>query len=65
MPIDKLIPHIITEVIKKWYRVNGCGIIKGMNKPKVILIHGNGGGTGQDNWFPYVKKQLEEKGFTG
>ncbi|MFZ1801468.1 MAG: alpha/beta hydrolase [Candidatus Saccharimonas aalborgensis] len=31
---------------------------------KIILIHGNGGGTGQDNWFPYVKKQLEEKGFT-
>lgn len=31
---------------------------------KIILIHGNGGGTGRDNWFPYVKKQLEEKGFT-
>lgn len=35
-----------------------------MNKPKIILIHGNGGGTGQDNWFPYVKKELESKGFT-
>lgn len=25
---------------------------------KVILIHGNGGGTGKDNWFPYVQKEL-------
>ncbi len=25
---------------------------------KVILIHGNGGGSGKDNWFPYVQKEL-------
>ncbi|MFC1687093.1 RBBP9/YdeN family alpha/beta hydrolase [Patescibacteria group bacterium] len=31
-----------------------------MNKPtKIILIHGNGGGTGTDYWFPYVKAQFE------
>ena len=27
---------------------------------KVILIHGNGGGTGKDNWFPYLKKELKK-----
>jgi len=27
---------------------------------KVILIHGNGGGTGRDNWFPYLKKELNK-----
>lgn len=32
--------------------------------PKVILIHGNGGGTVDENWFPSVKKGLEEKGIT-
>lgn len=30
--------------------------------PKVILVHGNGGGTADENWFPSVKKSLEEKG---
>lgn len=34
-----------------------------MNLPKIILIHGNGGGTGTDHWFPSVKKQLEQDGF--
>src|SRR5581483_3763009 len=29
---------------------------------KVILIHGNGNSTPQDNWLPYVKKELEKKG---
>ncbi len=29
---------------------------------KVILIHGNGGSTPHDNWFPWVKDQLEAKG---
>lgn len=33
-----------------------------MKNAKVILIHGNGGGTGEDNWFPYVKKELEKAG---
>lgn len=27
---------------------------------KVILIHGNGGSTVDDNWFPYAKKKLSE-----
>lgn len=26
---------------------------------KAIFIPGNGGGTPRDNWFPYVKKELE------
>lgn len=30
---------------------------------RVVLLHGNGGGKGTDNWFPYVKKHLEESGF--
>ena len=29
---------------------------------KVILIHGNGAGTAKDQWFPYVKKELEKLG---
>ena len=31
-------------------------------KIKVIIIPGNGGGTPQDNWFPYVKNKLEKLG---
>jgi len=34
-----------------------------MNKDiKIILIHGNGGSTVKDNWFPSVKKDLENVG---
>lgn len=29
---------------------------------KVILLHGNGGGTGQDNWFPWLKAELDNLG---
>lgn len=29
---------------------------------KAIFIHGNGDGTAKDNWFPYVKKELEKIG---
>jgi len=29
---------------------------------RVILLHGNGGGTGQDGWFPYIKRELEKIG---
>lgn len=32
------------------------------NLPKIILIHGNGGSTVNDNWFPYVKNELEKLG---
>lgn len=31
---------------------------------KVILIHGNGGSTGNNYWFPEIKKSLEEMGVT-
>jgi uncharacterized protein len=30
---------------------------KHMNR--VVLLHGNGGGNGQDQWFPYIKAALE------
>ena len=33
-------------------------------KPKIIFIHGNGGGTGQDNWFPWCVKEFRKLGFT-
>ena len=29
---------------------------------KVILLHGNGGSTVEDNWFPYAKLELEKLG---
>lgn len=29
---------------------------------RVIFIPGNGGGRPTDNWFPYVKKELEKRG---
>ncbi len=29
---------------------------------KVIFIPGNGGGSPKDNWFPYLKKELEKLG---
>jgi len=31
-------------------------------KTKIIFIHGNGGSTVNDNWFPYVKIKLEKLG---
>lgn len=33
-----------------------------MNSIKVIFIHGNGGSTTDDNWFPSVRKELEALG---
>lgn len=33
-----------------------------MNATRIILIHGNGGSTVNDNWFPYVRKELENLG---
>ncbi|MDN5275524.1 MAG: hypothetical protein JWN33_173 [Candidatus Saccharibacteria bacterium] len=29
---------------------------------RVILLHGNGGGKGSDNWFPYIQNAMEELG---
>lgn len=34
-----------------------------MARPKIIIIHGNGGATGSIHWFPYAKKELEKDGF--
>ena len=31
-----------------------------MKNAKVIFLHGNEGGTARDNWFPYLKKELEK-----
>lgn len=33
-----------------------------MKSLRAILIHGNGGGNPSDNWFPYLKKELENLG---
>ncbi|MCX6729712.1 MAG: alpha/beta hydrolase [Candidatus Saccharibacteria bacterium] len=33
-----------------------------MSNPNVIIIHGNGGATIEDIWFPEVKADLEEAG---
>lgn len=34
-----------------------------MKKIKIILIHGNGNSTPQDNWLPYIKSELTKLGF--
>lgn len=34
-----------------------------MNTPRIIMIHGNGGGTAEGFWFPQVKTGLETNGF--
>ena len=34
-----------------------------MPDTKIIFIHGNGGSTPEDHWFPYVKDSLEILGF--
>lgn len=31
---------------------------------KVIFIHGNGGGSVKDNWFPYLERELTKLGIT-
>lgn len=31
---------------------------------RVILLHGNGGGSGEDNWFPWLKYKLEKLNVT-
>lgn len=31
---------------------------------RVILLHGNGGSRGTDNWFPYIKSELTKLGVT-
>ena len=32
-------------------------------KTKIIIIHGNQGGTGNDAWIPWLKNELEQRGF--
>ncbi len=32
-------------------------------RQRIIFIHGNGGGTGSDNWFPWCAEQLASAGF--
>lgn len=32
-------------------------------KTKAIIIHGNSGGTGNDQWIPWLKSELESRGF--
>lgn len=32
------------------------------NLIKIIFIHGNGGGTARDNWFPYLQKEFKAFG---
>lgn len=34
-----------------------------MINPKIIVIHGNGYSTPNDNWIPFVKAQLEAAGY--
>jgi len=29
---------------------------------RVVLLHGNGGGSGADQWFPYIKRELSKLG---
>lgn len=35
-----------------------------MKNIKIILLHGNGNCTPNDNWFPYVKSEMKELGLT-
>jgi len=32
--------------------------------PRIVMIHGNGGSSGEGCWFPWVKSSLEEQGFS-
>ncbi len=31
--------------------------------PNVLIIHGNGGSTGNDQWIPWLASELEKRGF--
>lgn len=35
----------------------------GMTRTKVIIVHGNQGGTGEDQWIPWLKNELEQRDF--
>ncbi len=41
--------------------VNWPDIMQHMNR--FVLIHGNGGGKGTDNWLPYLQANLKQRGF--
>lgn len=32
-------------------------------KVRIVIIHGNHGGTGEDEWIPWLKAELEQRGF--
>jgi pimeloyl-ACP methyl ester carboxylesterase len=34
-----------------------------MNLSKIIIVHGNQGGTGNDQWIPWLGEQLKKRGF--
>lgn len=34
------------------------------DKLKIIFLHGNGGGTVKDDWFPYLRKEFTKRGLT-
>lgn len=33
-----------------------------LTQRKVILVPGNGGGSTEEEWFPWVKNELEKRG---
>lgn len=32
-------------------------------KPRIAIIHGNSGGTGEDQWIPWLRRELEGRGY--
>jgi uncharacterized protein len=32
-------------------------------KPNIVIIHGNSGSTGQDQWIPWLRSALESRGY--
>ena len=50
------------EYLLKWNSAIRCFRIRSAQLIKAILIHGNGGSKPTDNWFPYLKRELEKIG---
>lgn len=50
--------------VKTWWIFNHRTATKMINDTiKIIFLHGNGGSSPTDNWFPYAKAALEKLGF--